>query len=761
MSERWRFREGWGILFLSFAMAMVASFGVANAGWTEGLNVVPLASLGAFVIGLMITRSLLPGWLGHMFSLVIGFAWSFRLVTTLFPDLYTAQDRWAWLWTYLYQWTMALVGGGVSHNNMVFILQMALIVWEITYLSIWFIFRSRQAWLAVVPGGVLLLVNLYYAPNDITVYLLVYLALGLLLVIRFNLFSQEQIWRRDQVHFNADEINFDFLRAGALFTLLILTLAWIAPAAVSAQETELFESLRGPWHDFQNQWGRLFASLNYRPRAGVDFSGSELNLGGPRELAEVPVLAVRAPPDARYWRAVVFDRFSGRGWENTDDVLTPFGGDNEALAMVPYLSRQPITHSVTILGPSMTVLPIATQPFWIDQAARASVSFVEVAVSTASGQMDEASRQHVDTLSYARSRVPLDAGDRYVGTALLSQASERQLRAAGADYPAWITERYLQLPDGIPERVRQLAAEIGASYDNAYDKASGVEGYLRREIAYNEKIEAPPVDRDPVDYILFDLKQAYCDYYATSMAVMLRSLGIPARVVSGYAQGEYDPDQDAYIVELQDAHTWVEVFFPNYGWIEFEPTAAQPVIARPLDTGEAGLSELGPQDTGVRPLDAELMDRKEELLDEELPGVLGDLSLPLWARLNPTKPGSWIFGSLVLIGLAGAVVWTMRRRRPVRMTSIGSIYHNMLRLSGWAGANLHPSQTPHENAAVLGRIIPEGERPAQRIAGLYTEERYGRRVAGDSEQAAANQAWHELRPRLIRKTLLRRLTGRR
>ncbi len=755
MAKWWRIREGWGVLLLSLGLALIVSAGIASAGWTEGLKILPIASLGAFIIGLMIAKSILPAWMAHLFSLIIGFAWSFWLTTRLFPEFWQYEFRWAWVWWYLYQWILTLVRGGVSHNNLVFVLQMALIVWLVTYLTVWFIFRNRNVWLAIVPGGALLLVNMLYAPNDITIYLLIYLALAFLLVIRFNLFAQEQVWRRERVHFNADEISFDFLRAGALFTVMILALAWITPGALAAQEAEIFDAFRGPWHDMQAEWSRLFASLNYRSSAGVDFYGKELNLGGPRELAEVPVLEVLAPPNARYWRAVVFDQFNGWSWQNTDDTLVPFGADHEAVPMVPYQARHVITSTVTVVGPSMSMLPMAAQPLWVTHPTRASLSYVSTPVDRVSSRADETrTSQRVDTVSFARSRVPLDAGDSYVVTSLLTQAPESWLQKAGASYPTWVTDRYLQVPNSVPDRVKQLAEEITASYDTPYDKASAIESFLRSEIEYNEKIEAPPPDRDPVDYILFDLKQGYCDYYASSMAVMLRSLGIPSRIVSGYAQGHYEPDRQAYVVLLQDAHTWVEVFFPNYGWIEFEPTAAQPVIVRPVEPENIGSSgEDSDENLGLPP-DNDRMDRMEELLDEGVPPDTGS-SLSFWTRLTPTKPGSWVFGGLLLIVLAGITVWTMRHRQTMRLSNVGSIYHNMVRLAGWAGARTHVSQTPYEHAEVLGQVVPEGERPAQRIAGIYARERYGHGPPDDREQAIASQNWQELRPRLVRQTILR------
>jgi transglutaminase-like putative cysteine protease len=639
---------------------------------------------------------------------------------------------------------------------------MSLIVWLVTYVSVWLVFRNFQVWLAIVPGGALLLVNMLYAPNDISIYLIIYLALTLLLVIRFNLFIQEQEWRRERVHFNADEIGFDFLRAGAIFTVLILALAWVTPGALAAQDTEIFDALRAPWRDLQEEWSRLFASLNYRPAAGADFSGMELELGGPRELAQIPVLEVEAPSNARYWRAVVFDKFNGRGWENTDNTPVPFGADQDAVPMISYQARQVITSSVTVVGPSLTVLPMAAQPVWVDQPTRANVSYVSVPVDQARGRVDETlTSEKVDTVSFARSRVPVDAGESYAVTSLLTQAPESWLQRSGTGYPTWVTDRYLQLPDTTPDRVRQLAEEIAAPYDTPYEQASAIESFLREEIEYNEKIEAPPTDRDPVDYVLFDSKQGYCDYYATSMAVMLRSVGIPSRIVSGYAQGRFDPEREFYIVLLQDAHTWVEVFFPDYGWVEFEPTAAQPLIVRPAEPEDVASSDQDLNDLlDNLPPDFDRLDRMEELLEEGIQPDTGQVGLFPWSSISSAKPSSWIFGSLVLVMLAGVVVWTMRNRRSVQLSGVGSVYHNMVRLAGWAGARTHISQTPYEHASALTRVVPEGERPARRIARLYARERYGHKTPDYREQANVGQDWQELRPKLVRQSILRHLLRR-
>jgi len=165
----------------------------------------------------------------------------------------------------------------------------------------------------------------------------------------------------------------------------------------------------------------------------------------------------------------------------------------------------------------------------------------------------------------------------------------KKLREASTNYPEAIQKRYLQLPDLTP-RVRQLAESLTKNEPSEYDKAKAIETYLRKTYPYDLNIPAPPEDQDVADYFLFDLRRGYCDYYATAMVVLARASGLPARFVSGYSSGSYDAPNAQYVVRELNAHSWAEIYFPEIGWIEFEPTASQPEIDRSL-TDEAALAD--------------------------------------------------------------------------------------------------------------------------------------------------------------------------
>jgi protein-glutamine gamma-glutamyltransferase len=165
----------------------------------------------------------------------------------------------------------------------------------------------------------------------------------------------------------------------------------------------------------------------------------------------------------------------------------------------------------------------------------------------------------------------------YEAVSSLDVPAPEQLRGAGVDYPPGIELRYLQLPKRLDPRIRALAEQIASTAPTPYDKAVAIESYLRTHYGYTLQLPSS-VQRDPLANFLFERREGHCEYFASSMAVMLRSLGVPARLVNGFHGGELNSLTGSYIIRASDAHSWVEAYFPIYGWITFDPT---PADARP------------------------------------------------------------------------------------------------------------------------------------------------------------------------------------
>ena len=746
MNSESRLLEGWVVLGLIICMLLSVAWPIHTAKWAEGLNILYLVVVGSALAGFFLAKSQFPNVVAHVFGTVYGIAWVAFLGGNLLAPQFTWRERLIELAVRINEWLWTARHGGSSEDNLIFVLLLAMILWLAGYLSVWYNFRERKAWQSIVPCGLVLLWNLYYASPRLELYLVGYLFFALLVVMNSNLLILKQEWRRARVNYSAD-ISAAFFRAGVIFSLVVISFAWLAPgAAASEQFSDIGGFLDKPWQRMQENWSRLFSNVRHYGQAYPNPFGNSLGLTGPVHLSELAVMDVEASA-GRYWRAAFYERYTGSGWLNDDKESLRMEGSDSSLALPEYELRKEISQTITTFLPGRTMLFAAAEPLRVDLSAWAVVSYVPPIPLGEEAESYIAENPEVLTpISMLYSRYRLKEGQSYTVISSISGADADTLRGAGDDYPDWILDRYLQLPLALPQRVRDLAEEITRDYDNAYDKTTALESYLR-EIKYNELIEAPPEGRDGVDYFLFDTHEGYCDYYASAMAVMARAVGIPARVAAGYSQGEHNPDTGAYRVKEKNAHAWVEVYFPRYGWVEFEPTAAEPLIVRPKPPKVIEPSE---DRDGFRGPDREMpFPDDEELLPEDA----GEFAFGQATRRQ--QAARWLGGLILLSIPAGlAALWMLRDRKQKGLKLVERVYERLCGFARRLGIQFQQHQTPHEYAAALITAVPEGQDPVQRITDLYVRERFsGREVNGQE----AGEAWQSLRPILWRRWLQQKL----
>jgi len=781
MKSESRLREGWTVLVLIICMLLSVAWPIHTAKWAEGLGILYLVVVGSALAGFFLAKSQFPGVVAHLFSLVYGAAWVAFLGGTLLAPQFTWREKLIELGLRINAWLWEALHGGTSSDNLIFVLFLAAILWLAGYVSAWYSFRQHKAWESIIPGGLVLLWNLYYASQQLELSLVAYLFFALLVVIDSNLQVRKREWRTARIRYSAD-IGLAFLRAGVIFSLVVISLAWLAPDAAANQWLSGMGShLEGPWLEVQENWGRLFSALRSYGKTYPNPFGNVLGLTGPVHLSEVAVMDVQASA-GRYWRAATYDRYTGTGWLNSDKESLKLEANDSSLALTGYELRQEVTQTITTFLPGRTLLFAAAEPLRVDLPAWAVMSYVPPIPPGGDAESYAKKEGVLTPISMLYSRFYLKEGQSYTVVSSITAADEDSLRAAGDDYPQWILDRYLQLPPSLPSRVRELAEEITGikppgdllleqiihidqkrsdfitssfksklivltfpGYDNAYDRAKALESYLR-EIKYNELIEAPPAGQDAVDYFLFDARQGYCDYYASAMAVMARAVGIPARVAAGYGQGEYNPDTGAYRVREKDAHAWVEVYFPRYGWVEFEPTASEPAIVRPKPPKVIEPSEDANEGMGT---DDELgFDEQEDWLK----GERG----PIPYQAPESQQIAGLVAGLILVSISAglATIWAVRERKWRGLNLVERIYEQLCRFARWLGLEYQGHQTPYEFTAGLITVLPEGRGPVQRITDLYVRTRFsGREVNGEE----AERAWRGLRPILWRRWLERRL----
>ncbi len=275
--------------------------------------------------------------------------------------------------------------------------------------------------------------------------------------------------------------------------------------------------------------------------------GDRFRVQGSIELSP----AVRFSVDSevsRYWKARSFDRYTGDGWALTGDTTAL----NRTELPFPPGARQIVTQRVAVES-RLTTLPAAWRPISVGDTVADNVSV------TAEGDIT--------------SDVTLEEGDAYWVTSAIRTASDASLATDGTEYPARIDDRYTQLPASTPDRVAERTGEITDGAETPYETAQAVESWLEANREYSLDVDRP--EGNIADAFLFEMDRGYCTYYATTMVTMLRSQGIPARLATGYTTGQ-QVDDTSYVVRGLDAHAWVEVYFPDSGWVSFDPTPAGP-----------------------------------------------------------------------------------------------------------------------------------------------------------------------------------------
>ena len=512
--------------------------------------------------------------------------------------------------------------------------------------------------------------------------------------------------------------------------------------------------------------GGYMSGFNLQPTLISGFS-EDVELGEIGEIKKSSVVVMRIRVEggldaARgvHWRGVALTTFDGRRWYNEPPepmTLTPasegwFHLNSGATNRRP--GGRPIRYTVLLEPIASTAL------FLVNDAESVRGGFNGEAGATPEGQRRAYLLQ--DPTGSVFNPYHNFARMQYEARSVLPVPPAAALRQAGSDYSATLRETYLQLPELDP-RIPELAKQITARAETPYDKAQALEGYLRSHYGYTLDLTGPPPS-DPLAYFLFQKRAGHCEYFATAMTVMLRSVGVPARYINGFQTGEYNDVGGDFVVRASDAHSWVEAYFPSLGWMTFDPTPPSDeeppgmfaLFGHYWDWFELQWSEWVINYDFVHQITlAQNLHRVSLNWTERLRTAFADARrfatdrLELWQDRAVHTAAVLPAGLAILAGLCISAlllqpkirqrlvsVWRLRIAPPATMTPhLATLqYNEMLRLLARRGIRKAPGQTPLEFAT----SVPDGNlaAPVHELTAMYHAARFGGQ-APDPQRASS------------------------
>ena len=628
-----------------------------------------------------------------------------------------------------------------GHHLLVF----GLVVWATSMFAAYAVFGHRRPLNAVVMVGLILVINMSLAVNDQLGYLILYSVASMLLLIRSHALEERTEWVRRRIG-DPSAISSIYLRGGSLFiALAVIGSLLLTRTATSAPLAGAWDGVSSRVIDVTRSFGKFLPGGPNTKNFDADF-GQDTQIRGYWAGTDALNLTIHLPPSAPehlYWRAVTFDEFDLTSWRTTNPADTVIGSGDAALGG----SGDALPTTLATDRFTFTVVPGAYHgPYIVAPLAPESVNQVTTRTTTGSGAYFAGLRRAPSAESYMVTvAVPIRDGSRSGGI------EANRLREAGATYPQEIVDVYTKIPDrameaSATELLAQMLAKVpGGAAANSYDIVTSFVNQFQDPkglFTYKADVQYLPCPEQRLSTVecFARYKVGYCQYYASTMAIFMRKLGIPTRLVEGYLPGDRDPRTGIETLLNKNLHEWVEVYFPGYGWVTFDPTGSVAKLA-PLASGAPPANATARPSTSHAPLSAPSGRQRDG--PDRPPGAVAGTS----------KGGSaGLFGALaVLLAIVvGAIAFMVWRRGPRGGTSPDRAYGTVTRIASRLGYGPRPNQTVYEYAGALAEVLPAARPALETVARAKVESTYGRASIGSDQLSALREAERRLRVALLR-----------
>ena len=743
---------------LVFLLTLAIAKSTVTADWVPGIEVITLVALsGAILMGLLALAPL-PWGVGVAIGMAIG---PFIAGYAAWPAAHALHPSDPLGLGLLNAWWVRILDGTAIADVAFDLYLICLLMWVTGGWLAWCALRWRRPLLGLVPGAAAFATNLLNFPQDQNGYVLAVLVLTLALLLWSNYTGSIANATRARVKLTGDA-RWDFWESGLVAMAALIVLAIMLPPISTLDRTVDMES------SAFTSWAQLLQTLSHPGQVGSAAGGSGATTGFSADVllntslkrTHQIVFTYTVAGDfvgPHYFRGVNETLLYAGAWryqENNSFKETIASGQSPVYGE-DYAKLALAAFNVRMVAPPGGNSDVLFYPGRLDKVNRQTTATEELIPPLTAADL-----MNIDRLS---SLSPRTSRGTYTATVEYSTATEADLRNAGTSYPGWVTP-YASIPDttyrspGVVDAIRHLALQVvsDAGAQNPYDAATAIEAYLRSD-RFSYTLTPPRSDgsEDPLAYFLFTSHKGYCEFFATAMGDMLRSLGIPTRLVNGFGPGTYDTATNNYVVHSDDAHTWVEVYFPKYGWIEFEPTNDH--FYEPIPRGASGSniclrdnlcsdpSQVG--NTGGVPVGPP----GHQPGEPNGPSSAGAGGSGFTLRFPDPSTLTKIVGVILalLLLLLAAVARYLRPR------TVMGVWRRTLTLTRLLGVDPRVGETPYEMGRRLAVSFPEASGPLRSLAGGFVVAAYAPPDEARSARASVMEAWSALRPLLLRRALAR------
>ncbi|SNX54428.1 transglutaminaseTgpA domain-containing protein [Thermoanaerobacterium sp. RBIITD] len=499
----------------------------------------------------------------------------------------------------------------------------------------------------------------------------------------------------------------------AVVNLLIIAMIFssissaIAYAMPKGFEPVEWKALNDKFYDlfpFTKTWRNGIGEGNASAFSNANFISFSQDLGGPANLGDQIIMRVKAD-ESTYLRGEVFDTYTSNRWTN-QEISHVLGDGNYLLPTFSYNVKYTIK-KMEIYPVSMNTNIIFSpwQPYHVSVDNLYDVNTLALIAKVKNSQKPY-------TVEYYKPNI--NAKDLENSNTVVDQR----------------TKRYLQYPSNLPERVKKLAEDLTKDKKTDYDKVKAIEQYLRNTYTYDLDVPPTPPGRDFVDYFLFDLKKGYCTYFASSMVVMLRTIGIPARYVVGFKMPAPPLFGNNYDIKASLAHAWVEVYFKDYGWITFEPTAIYSETYSTSSNVNLGIPSMAQTNNSTSNVD--------KPKTEENQNNIKNGNMESKAQQGSKKPLNKIYIAILIMLIVAILTMTIAIHRYFYLkkylesskAAYVYYYNKILKRLTKRGLKKYDNETPIEYQK---KVIDAGFSDFDKVTKIYNDLVYGNLIPSESD----------------------------